>query len=202
MQPRTRRQKEVLDIILKYSEKNGHLPSYQVIARRLGLAAKSGVARHVEALEAQGLIRRRFDGGRFKLELCGGEVYESETKVVEWFSAEYGADGLDGRPFAVPNFLLGMYANSDIFAFRVSDDAMSERNICEGDIALVERRSFVREGSLVVASIKDESFLRLYYRNGSRIELRGASEDCEMIAAAADEVALSGIFRALIRPAE
>jgi repressor LexA len=56
MQPRTRRQKEVLDFIKRYIEKHGYEPSYQQIARHLGVSSKAGIARHIESLENQGFL--------------------------------------------------------------------------------------------------------------------------------------------------
>lgn len=69
MQPRTRRQKEVLEIITRYIKNHGYDPSYQQIARQLGVSSKAGIAKHVRALEEQGLLTRRRDGGKFNLEL-------------------------------------------------------------------------------------------------------------------------------------
>ena len=206
MQPRTRRQKEVLDIITRYIENNGHLPSYQQIARHMGVTSKSGVSRHIDALEAQGLVRRRLDEGRFKLELCGHEVYEAKARIVEWHPHEPHSNGLEPwekEPFSIPRFLLGMYADADVFAYRIPDAALSERNICEGDVALIERRTFAREGSMVFAQIKKSGpVLRRYYRNGANIELRAANDDFEDIIVPADGVSVIGVYRALIRPPE
>jgi len=204
MQPRTRRQREVLDIITRYIENNGHLPSYQMIAHHMGVSSKSGVLRHIDALEAQGLIRRRLDEGRFKLELCGHEVYEAKSRIVEWYPNDAASNGLESwekESFSVPRFLLGMYADADIFAYRVPDEALSGRNICEGDVAFIERRTFAREGSLVFAEIKKEGpILRRYYRNGAFIELRPENDGFDERSVPADSVTVVGIFRSLIRP--
>ncbi|MGI8812858.1 MAG: transcriptional repressor LexA [Pyrinomonadaceae bacterium] len=204
MQPRTRRQKDVLDIITRYIEKNGHLPSYQTIARHMGVNSRSGIARHVRSLEAQGLIRRRVADGPFKLELCVAEAQESRLCVVEWLEpgATQGAEDWEREAFAVPRFLLGLYADSDVFAFRVTDDGMSDRNIVEGDVAIIERRTFAREGSTIVANAAGHgTLLRRYYRNGSQIELHAANDAYEMLSLSADAVTVTGVFRALIRPA-
>lgn len=202
MQPRTRRQRDVLEIITRYIENNGHLPSYQMIAHHLGVRSKSSVAKHVDALVAQGLVRRRLDEGRFKLELCGHEVYEARSRVVEWFHNDLNAsEDWEKESFAIPNFLLGIYAESEIVAFRIPDESLSKKNVCEGDIALVEKRTFAREGSLVLAVVsKGPTVLRSYYRVGSSIELRPSNDDYENICASADSVSIVGIFRALIRP--
>lgn len=206
MQPRTRRQKEVLEIIKRYIENNGHLPSYQMIARHMGVNSKSGVSRHIDALEAQGLIRRRLDEGRFKLELCAHESIASKLRLVEWHARPANSNGREeweNEPFSVPRFVLGAYADADIFAFRVPDASLGNKNICEGDVAFIERRSFAREGSVVFAEIKKQGpVLRRYYRNGSSVELRPANDEFENIRVAADLVAVVGVFRALLRPPE
>ena len=62
MQTRTRRQKEVLDFITRYIDSHGYEPSYQIIARHIGVSSKAGIAKHIRALEAQGCIARRSEG--------------------------------------------------------------------------------------------------------------------------------------------
>ena len=59
MPTRTRRQREVLDFIIRYIDGHGYEPSYQLIARELGVSSKAGIAKHIKALEEQGLLRRR-----------------------------------------------------------------------------------------------------------------------------------------------
>jgi SOS-response transcriptional repressor LexA len=79
---------------------------------------------------------------------------------------------------------------------------MSGRNICENDIALIERRSFVRDGECIVATVKKKfAVLRNYYRAGSSIELRPTTDDFEIIKAPADKIEVNGIYRCLLRPA-
>jgi SOS-response transcriptional repressor LexA len=50
---RTRRQREVLDFIIRYIDNHGYEPSYQLIARELGVSSKAGIAKHIKALEEQ-----------------------------------------------------------------------------------------------------------------------------------------------------
>ena len=204
MQPRTRRQKDVLDVITRYIDSNGHLPSYAAIARHLGVRSRGGIAKHVTALESQGLIRRRAGEGGFRLELCGKEKVESESRIVEWLDAVVpaaSAEAWEREPFAVPRFILGMYADADIFAFRVQDDAMLDKAIAEGDVVIIERRTFAREGSIVAAhTAVGDIVLRRYYREGSQVALRSANDDFDEIRSPADAVRILGIFRSLLRP--
>ena len=204
MHTRTRRQKDVLEYISRYITKHGHEPSYQVIARDLGLNSKAGIAKHVKSLEEQGLLLRKRVNGSFSLELCkngdGAAVCE-----VDWVSTvcEDGRrEDFETRPMVVPAFMIRPYEAERMLAFRVCDDAMSERGIFANDIALIERRSFVRDGECIVATVKKTfAVLRNFYRAGSSIELHSTSDDTEIIKAPADKVEVNGIFRCLLRPA-
>lgn len=205
MHTRTRRQKDVLEYITRYIAKHGHEPSYQVIARDLGLSSKAGIAKHIRSLEEQGLLLRKRSNGSFSIELCGTGKDASAICEIDWvdsFPADGRREEFETRPMVIPSFMIGPHEAHRMLAFRVCDDAMSGRNICENDIALIERRSYVRDGECIVATVKKKfAVLRNYYRSGSSIELRPTGDDYEVIKAAADKVDVKGIFRCLLRPA-
>src|SRR5499427_3474257 len=60
----TRRQKQVMDLIASLVEENGYSPSYEEIARGLGLASLATVHKHISALEAKSYLRRGFNQSR------------------------------------------------------------------------------------------------------------------------------------------
>ena len=60
----TPRQKEVLDFIAEFVNQNGYCPSYEEIARGLGLASLATVHKHISALEARGYLIRTFNQSR------------------------------------------------------------------------------------------------------------------------------------------
>jgi repressor LexA len=205
MHTRTRRQKDVLEYISRYITKHGYEPSYQVIARDLGLNSKAGIAKHIRSLEEQGLVRRKRVNGSFSLELCKNGNGASAVCEVDWVDAvcEDGRrEDFETRPMVVPAFMLRPYEPDRMLAFRVCDGAMSDRGIHENDIALIERRSFVRDGECIVATIKSKfAVLRQFYRAGSSVELQATDGNYETIKASADKIEVNGIFRCLLRPA-
>ena len=67
MQPRTQRQKEILDYIRRFIDRHGYEPSYAQIARHFGISSKATIAKHIEALEKRGLIARKHANGSFAL---------------------------------------------------------------------------------------------------------------------------------------
>ncbi len=204
MQARTKRQKEVFDYIKYYVEKYGSEPSYQLIARELGIRSKAGIARHIQALEAQGLLKRRRENGSFWLDLNEGSAINKAVCEIEWLEfprIESFVEEWEKEPLFVPRFLLGFQEAERLRAFRVADEAMREKQICEGDVALVEKRSHARDGTIVVALVGGKQIvLRLFVRVGAYIELRAASENYETIKLPANKIAIQGIFRGLLRP--
>ena len=84
MQPRTRRQREVLDYITTFIEERGYEPSYQQIARHFRIASKSAIAKHIAALENQGLLSRQRENGSFGLQVKQKESVSESVFDLEW----------------------------------------------------------------------------------------------------------------------
>src|SRR5580692_11233295 len=53
----TRRQKEVIDFLSGFTQKNGYSPSYEEIASGLGLSSLATVHKHVTNLQNKGLLQ-------------------------------------------------------------------------------------------------------------------------------------------------
>ncbi len=204
MQPRTKRQKDVLDYITRFIERHGYEPSYQQIARSLGIASKSGVAKHIEALETQGLITRIRENGSFKLELPVKNALADYVCGIEWLNVpniESSFADWKKEPLFVPKCLLGYQTPENLRAFFVPDDSMIEEHICEGDIALIQEKSFARDGEIVVVIIKNkEIVVKKFYRQGANIELRPANPNCVSLLLPADKVSVRGILCGILRP--
>ncbi len=203
MQPRTRRQKEVLEYIKQYIEKHGYEPSYQQIARHLGVASKAGIAKHIEALENQGLISRNRESGSFKLEITPTKSILDVICEIEWLDVpqtESYMEEWEEKPLFVPKFLIENHSPEKMRAFRVPDNSMLDEHICEGDVALIENRPYPRDGEIVVAFVENKrAVLKKYFRVGANIELRPANENYETIIIPADKIKVVGILRGILR---
>ena len=204
MQPRTKRQKEILEYISNFIETRGYKPSYQQIAKHFRLASKAAVAKHITALEKQGLISRRRENGSFSLELFPKEAFSDLVCEIEWLDLPEALRFLDDfsdETLLVPTFLLGFNKPEKLCAFRVQNDSMLDEHICEGDIALIEKRAFARDGDIVVSIINsDRVIFKRIFRDGANVELRPSNEKYETIKIPADKIEIKGIYRGLIRP--
>lgn len=203
MQPRTRRQKEVFDYIKQYVENHGYEPSYQLIARHLKVKSKAGIAKHIEALEAQGLLTRRRENGSFWLDLQPANTTGDAVCEIEWLEipkTEIYVEDWESQPLFVPKFMLGSHEPERLRAFRVASDEMFNEQICEGDVALIEKRSYARDGDIVAALTNKRIVLKKFYRVGAFIELRPASVGYSIVRLPANKVEIIGVYRGLIRP--
>ena len=205
MQPRTRRQKDVLEYITRFSDSHGFQPSYQQIAMSLGIASKGVVAKHIEQLEKQGLVLRRRENGIFKLELRSASSIADAVCEIQWLDVPKNEDltedfELENEPLFVPKFLLNYQSPENLRAFRVPDDAMLEEHICEGDIALIQQKSYPRDGEIVVAVTQNKiAILKKFFRQGAKVELRPANPHFVSIILPADKVSVRGILHSILR---
>ena len=60
----TRRQREVLDFVSSFVQKNGYSPSFEEIARGLDLRSLATVHKHITNLQNKGLLQRSHNRSR------------------------------------------------------------------------------------------------------------------------------------------
>ncbi len=206
MQPRTQRQKEILDYIERFIERHGYEPSYAQIARHFGVSSKATIAKHIEALERRGLVARRRLDGAFGLTVQQEEVdldSTCEVPLLGRIAAGAPIDTAEEREtITIPRFLLGRVKPGRVYALRVAGDSMIDEHICDGDIALIENRTEARDGEIVVALVEgSRATLKRLHRFGPEVELRPANSQHAPIRLHASKVTVQGIFRGLLRPA-
>ncbi len=205
MQPRTQRQKEILDYITRFIERQGYEPSYAQIARHFGVSSKATIAKHVAALESRGLLSRRTEDGNFNLSVKVEEAPSDavcELPLLGRVAAGAPIDAIaESEPIIVPRFLLGRVRPERVYALKVTGDSMIDEHICDGDIALIENRTEARDGEIVVALVEGaRATLKRLFRFGTEVELRPANSQLAPIRLPASQVTVQGIFRGLLRP--
>src|SRR5712691_4426900 len=203
MLPRTQRQKDILDYITRFSERQGYEPSYAQIARHFGVKSRATIAKHIAALERRGLLTRKHEDGSFTLNVKVDDADAlCEVKLLGRIAAGIPLDVVEcDEMVPVPRFLLGRVRPERVYALRVKGDSMIDEHICDGDIALIENRTDAREGEIVVALIdRARATLKRMFRFGDEVELRPSNSQLEPIRVHASRVQIQGIFRGLLRP--
>lgn len=202
----TKRQKQVVDLIANFVDRNGYSPSYDEIARGLGLASLATVHKHISALEAKNYVRRSFNQSR-SLEL--GPKYLQEQRRRPTFAAlEIPLKGriAAGSPVesveqnGTLNFA-DFAGNPGTFALEVRGDSMIEDHICDGDLILLGRAEDAHDGDIVVALVagRENTLKRFYREPGGRVRLQPANAALEPIVVPAEDVQIQGRLLAVLR---
>lgn len=186
----TPRQKEILDVIREYQRERGYAPTLTELGERLGIAAKSAVHKHVQALAQEGRIRLTAQRAR------GIELVELERKITVRLLGSIAA----GRPIEaveVPEEIeLSMLLNGtgEHYALRVQGDSMIEDGILDGDIVIVESRQTARAGEMVVALVDGENAtLKRFHPKGARVLLVPANQAMSPLDFEAERIQIQGV---------
>jgi repressor LexA len=202
----TRRQKELMDFLADFIQKNGYSPSYEEIAAGLHLASLATVHKHIQALQAKNYLRRSFNHSR-SLEISERYLTEEQARRP----AASPAVPLMGRIAAGtpveaienPETLqFSDFAKNDsTYALQVRGDSMIEDHICNGDYVLVEKTDAVKSGEIVVALVDNsEATLKRYYREpDGRVRLQPANSEMQPIFVDPLQLQIQGRVLAVMR---
>lgn len=185
----TPRQQDVLKALREYQQEYGYAPTLTELGERLGIAAKSAVRKHVQALAQEGKIRLTAQRAR------GIELTELGSKVTVRLLGAIAA-GLPIEAIEVPEeievspFLLG---SGEHYALRVKGESMMEDGILDGDIVIIEARENARPGEVVVALVDGENAtLKRFYPRGETVLLVPANSRMRPMEFAAERVRIQG----------
>lgn len=205
----TRRQKELMDFVVKFVSDQGYSPSYEEIASGMGLASLATVHKHIQALEAKNYLRRNYNHSR-------------SLEVGERFFAEERARQKEPVPAAPEIRLMGRIAagtpveaiqnpetlhlsdfakNPDTYALQVRGDSMIEDHICSGDYVLVEKADSVKNGEIVVALVDgaDATLKRFYREPDGKVRLQPANAAMQPIVVDSSQLEIQGRVLAVLR---
>lgn len=207
----TPRQKQVLDFLVIYSEKNGFSPSFEEIAGGLNLASLATVHKHISGLEQKGYLKRRYNESR-SIEVAESYKRAERDRLHELAAPPSSmeipllgriAAGNPVEAEASPATLnFADFAGShDTYALEVRGDSMIEDHICSGDFVLVERVTQPRDGEIIVALINgDETTLKRIYREpAGMIRLQPANSAMEPILVRDEDLQVQGRVLAVLR---
>jgi repressor LexA len=200
--PRTQRQKEVFDYLVSFLQRRGYIPTYAQIAKHLGVKSRATVAKHIKALAKLNLITIHEEP--FGIIINQQAVPPSdlfwEVPLAGFIAAGQPIELVaTGDTISVPSFMLGRNPER-VFAAHVQGDSMIDEHICDGDIALIEKRDVANNGEIVMVLVNEnDATLKRIYKHGSEIELRPSNPQHESIRVHASNVRVQGIFRGLLR---
>jgi repressor LexA len=195
----TRRQKEVLDFIGSFVERNGYSPSFEEIARGMNLKSLATVHKHITNLQNKGLLERAHNRSR-SIDLLPqrpkGKGVE-RLPLMGRIAAGRPVESTETNESISLNDILG---NREVFALQVRGDSMRDEHIVDGDYVLVEHVRTARQGEIVVALVRGaETTLKRYYLEGSMVRLQPSNTEMDPIYVPAAQVSIQGRVLGMLR---
>lgn len=174
-----RKQRQILDYIVQYIQKNGYSPTLVEIAQAFKLKSLATVHEHLSNLVKKGLIRR-FNGVARGIEILDQKIGQA-LEGVELPLLGYIRAGEPLEPYTDPNttvavapFLLS--GKRRAYVLEVRGDSMIEDGILDGDLVVVEEQDVANDGDIVVALLENGvATLKRFFREKDRIRLSPAN---------------------------
>ncbi len=196
--PLTRRQRDILEFLRGYVDRQGISPTLEEIAAHFGVN-KVTVFGHVAEMERKGILKRRAKGVSRGLEIVDDESQESSLPSLQILGKIAAGSPIETieEPERL-DFADLVPEGRDVYALQVTGTSMIEDSIADGDIVLVERRETARNGEIVVAVLPDgEATLKRFYREDGRIRLQPANATMQPIYV--DDVEIRGVVTGVVR---
>ena len=202
----TKRQKQVLDCLVNFQNKNKYSPSYEEIARSLGLASLATVHKHIGTLERKGFVRRGYNQSR-SIEVMHlprpvrEEVIDravNELPLMGRIAAGKPLEAIEDREtISLSDFT----RSKNVFVLKVKGESMRDDHILDGDFIVVEPTQVANNGEIVVALVGgDEATLKRFYREpAGKIRLQPANSEMEPIMVPAGDVKIQGRVLGVLR---
>lgn len=174
----TKKQQQVYDYLVAFTEEHGYPPSVREIGEGLNLKSPSTVHFHLKSLARLGVINRTL----------------GKTRAISIVEKPKGADNL--VPFAPPAGQVPVVGNvaagapitaeeciedyltfdtggltGEHFALKVRGESMLNAGILPGDYVIVHQQQNFRNGDIVVALFEDEATVKTYRKKNGHLWL-------------------------------
>lgn len=223
----TLKQNQLLNFIILRIEKYGVSPSYEEMCEELELKSKSGINRIVKSLEERGYIERLENKARAiaPRKHPNGQTYNSDVinfkdKFINKHSHSL-IKNLNPQKDQIP--LLGKIAagtpieaisnygeyldvpssfltSEDCYALYVEGDSMIDEGIFDGDTVIIDKKTNINNGDIIVALIdNEEATLKKFRKKGDSIALEPANKNYKTQIYGPDRIVIQGKMSGLIR---
>ena len=202
----TKRQKEVLNYLVGFINKNGYSPSFEEIARALKLTSLATVHKHLSTLEKKGYIRRGYNQSRsIEVVQLPKPIREQvlDRHVIELPLAGRIAAG---RPLEAVETnetisLADFARGQNTFVLQVKGESMRDDHILDGDYIVVEQTQVANPGEIVVALVgEDDATVKRFYREpGGKVLLQPANSTMAPIVVQGADVKIQGRVVGVLR---
>ena len=162
----TKKQKEIFDFIVGYTQTQNYPPTLREIAKHFNFNAVGTVQGYIKALISKGYLTKNREQARAltiknyvkfptELPILGNVAAGQPIFAPENFSGTLPCGGLVKKP-------------GETFALQVRGDSMIDAGILDGDFVLVQKQNIARNNDIVVIRVDDEVTVKRFFRDGDK----------------------------------
>lgn len=180
-----KRQRQIVDYIAQYIQKNGYSPTLREIANAIGVSSLATVHEHLQALERKKVIKKH-DGAVRGIELVDRTFIRTTTNVDLPFLG-YIAAGSPIEPHSDQNATFKVSpemisGKKRSYVLQVKGLSMIDDHIDDGDFVVIEETQDIKDGDIVVALLDNGlATLKRLYREVTRVRLEPANSNMSPI---------------------
>jgi len=198
-----KRQRQIVDFISQFIQKNGYSPTLSEIADAIGVSSLATVHEHLQALTKKKVIKK-YEGAIRGLELLDKGISDM-VGSVELPIMGFIAAGQPIQPYTDPDATMRVAPSlvtgkKRAFVLQVKGNSMVDEGIFDRDYVVIEEGNIdnVRDGDIVVALLENGlATLKKLFREKTRIRLEPANSSMSPIYAT--NVRIQGKLAAVIR---
>ena len=170
----TKRQKQVLDFIKSYKEKNKYSPSLEEIKENLKISSISTAHYHVNKLQEAGHLQKEYNKPRAVSPTKEKEIIEIPIMGTIAAGQPIEAIEVPDQTITITKNEIGRIGNH--YALRVQGSSMIDEGIFDGDVVVIRQQPAADDGQTVVAIINDnEATLKKIYKEKDKFRLQPAN---------------------------
>lgn len=196
-----KRQRQIVDYVAQYIQKNGFSPTLKEIAAAINVSSLATVHEHLQALERKNVIKRH-EGTVRGIEMVD-RTFLRVTDSIDLPILGFIAAGSPIEPYTdtdatfkvSPEMVSGKKRS---YILQVKGQSMIEDHIDDGDYVVIEETQEVNNGDIVVALLDNGlATLKRFYKEVTRVRLEPANSNMSPIYAT--NVQIQGRVVGLIR---
>lgn len=182
-----KKKRALLDYLKSYIKDHGFAPTLTDIAKHFKVRSLATIHEHLAFLESAGFLKRKKGNAReIVIRENRGSNIEHVTftegasvklPLVGLITAGAPIEAIETREslISVPQEIVG---RKNAYILRVKGDSMIESLIADGDLVVVEKTDYARDGDMVVALLEDgTATLKKFYRHKNYIRLQPANRN-------------------------
>jgi len=202
----TSRQKQILNFIAEFIEKNKFPPTRSELAAHFGFRSPNAAEAHLRALQAKSMIgiERGAARGITLLPLATDELPATADPSLPLIGRVAAGSPILAQENIEDEYRVdpSLFPQKPHYLLRVQGMSMQDAGILDGDLLAVHRTPEARNGQIVVARVDDEVTVKRFRRRGNRVQLIPENIDFEPIEIdlRRQDLVIEGLGVGVIRP--